>query len=138
MLHLVQLHCFDSMGARQRLAGAVMWSSTQVETAEYEGTDCSQVETAEYEGTDCSQVQLRACACVQARSRKLEAESKLAGLQKDLAQLGSVSGDQVGAEEAQTTRLLQVALSPLASCDCDHQDPNPAPAIGSALTPCML
>lgn len=45
---------------------------------------------------------------VQARTRKLEAESKLAGLQKDLAELGSVSGDQAGQEEAQTMQLHQV------------------------------
>ena len=45
---------------------------------------------------------------MQARTRKLEAESKLAGLQKDLAELGSVSGDQAGAEEAQTMQLHQV------------------------------
>ena len=45
---------------------------------------------------------------VQARTRKLEAESKLAGLQKDLAELGSVSGDQAGQEEAQTVQLHQV------------------------------
>jgi len=45
---------------------------------------------------------------LQARTRKLEAESKLAGLQKDLAELGSVSGDQAGAEEAQTMQLHQV------------------------------
>lgn len=42
-----------------------------------------------------------------ARTRKLEAESKLAGLQKDLAELGTVSGDQVEAEEAQTLQLQQ-------------------------------
>lgn len=46
----------------------------------------------------------------QARTRKVEAESKLAGLQQDLAELGSVSGDQLGAEEAETTRLHQVLL----------------------------
>ena len=45
---------------------------------------------------------------MQARTRKLEAESKLAGLQKDLAELGSVSGDQAGQEEAQTMQLHQV------------------------------
>lgn len=45
---------------------------------------------------------------LQARTRKLEAESKLAGLQKDLAELGSVSGDQAGQEEAQTMQLHQV------------------------------
>ena len=44
----------------------------------------------------------------QARTRKLEAESKLAGLQKDLAELGNVSGDQAGQEEAQTMQLHQV------------------------------
>lgn len=49
---------------------------------------------------------------VQARTRKLEAESKLAGLQKDLAELGSVSGDQAGQEEAQTMQLHQVCLLP--------------------------
>ena len=48
----------------------------------------------------------------QARTRKLEAESKLAGLQKDLAELGSVSGDQAGAEEAQTMQLHQVHCPP--------------------------
>lgn len=48
------------------------------------------------------------CNCGQARTRKLEAESKLAGLQKDLAELGTVSGDQAGAEEAQTMQLHQV------------------------------
>ncbi len=47
---------------------------------------------------------------LQARTRKLEAESKLAGLQKDLAELGSVSGDQAGAEEAQTMQLHQVCF----------------------------
>jgi len=53
----------------------------------------------------------------QARTRKLEAESKLAGLQKDLAELGSVSGDQAGAEEAQTMQLHQVCF--LLQChDC--------------------
>ena len=46
-------------------------------------------------------------ACAQARTRKVEAESKLAGLQQDLAELGNVSGDQLGAEEAETTRLHQ-------------------------------
>lgn len=45
---------------------------------------------------------------MQARTRKLEAESKLAGLQKDLAELGSLSGDQAGQEEAQTMQLHQV------------------------------
>ena len=45
---------------------------------------------------------------MQARTRKLEAESKLAGLQKDLAELSSVSGDQAGQEEAQTMQLHQV------------------------------
>lgn len=49
---------------------------------------------------------------LQARTRKLEAESKLAGLQKDLAELGSVSGDQAGAEEAQTMQLHQVCFLP--------------------------
>ena len=54
---------------------------------------------------------------LQARTRKLEAESKLAGLQKDLAELGSVSGDQAGAEEAQTMQLHQVRF--LLQChDC--------------------
>lgn len=54
---------------------------------------------------------------LQARTRKLEAESKLAGLQKDLAELGSVSGDQAGAEEAQTMQLHQVCF--LLQChDC--------------------
>lgn len=48
------------------------------------------------------------CMHVQARTRKLEAESKLAGLQKDLAELGTVSGDQAGQEEAQTMQLHQV------------------------------
>ena len=37
----------------------------------------------------------------------MEAESKLAGLQQDLAELGNVSGDQLGSEEAETTRLHQ-------------------------------
>lgn len=41
----------------------------------------------------------------------MEAESKLAGLQKDLAELGSVSGDQLGAEEAETSRLHQVLVT---------------------------
>ena len=48
---------------------------------------------------------------MQARTRKVEAESKLAGLQKDLAELGSVSGDQLGAEEAETSRLHQVLVT---------------------------
>jgi len=47
---------------------------------------------------------------LQACTRKLEAESKLAGLQKDLAELGSVSGDQAGAEEVQTMQLHQVCF----------------------------
>ena len=60
---------------------------------------------------------------LQARTRKLEAESKLAGLQKDLAELGSVSGDQAGQEEAQTSLLHQVcclfSTAVLISQDCN-------------------
>ena len=62
---------------------------------------------------------LSTCSLVcilQARTRKLEAESKLAGLQKDLAELGTVSGDSVEAEEAQTLQLQQVHLL----LDCSH------------------
>ena len=43
-----------------------------------------------------------------ARARKLEAQSKLEGLQKDIERLSSLSGEEVHAEEAQVEDLQQV------------------------------
>ena len=48
---------------------------------------------------------------LQARARKVEAETKLAGLQQDIGQLSSLTEDQVGGEEAEVTRLQQVRVT---------------------------
>ena len=47
---------------------------------------------------------------VQARSRKVEAQSKLEQLQRDIAELSSLSPDTVAAEEEVTQKLQEVGL----------------------------
>ena len=54
------------------------------------------------------------CAPLQtARAKKLEAQTKLDGLQRDIEQLGKLSGEQARAEEAQVQELQQVTPPPL-------------------------
>ena len=70
--------------------------------------------TSELAGLRASHVRLgvvqlprQACA-VQARSRKVEAQSKLEQLQRDIAELSSLSPETVAAEEEVTHKLQQV------------------------------
>lgn len=59
----------------------------------------------------CSIGQSKVDVCfsvVQARSRKVEAQSKLEQLQRDIAELSSLSPDTVATEEEVTHKLQQV------------------------------
>ena len=47
---------------------------------------------------------------MQARARKVEAQSKLEQLQKDLAELSNLSPDTVAAEEHVTRKLQEVRV----------------------------
>lgn len=49
-----------------------------------------------------------AAGWVQARARKVDAQSKLEQLQKDIAELSSLTPEQAQAEEAATTALEEV------------------------------
>jgi hypothetical protein len=48
------------------------------------------------------------CCFDQAKARKVEVQTKLAELQKDITQLSQLSDGDVAAEEEATTKLLEV------------------------------
>lgn len=52
------------------------------------------------------------CSSQTARAKKLEAQTKLEGLHRDIEQLGKLSGEQARAEEAQVEELQQVRPPP--------------------------
>ncbi|DBB00571.1 TPA: hypothetical protein ACH3X3_002269 [Trebouxia sp. C0006] len=94
---------------KSKTNAALLQAAERSEKLESEATAMEGQYASAYAGAreTYSQGRARLDAIQAARTRKLEAESKLAGLQKDLAELGSVSGDQAGAEEAQTMQLHQ-------------------------------
>ncbi|KAL3162274.1 hypothetical protein ABBQ32_009966 [Trebouxia sp. C0010 RCD-2024] len=94
---------------KSKTNAALLQASERSEKLESEASAMEGQYASAYAGArqTYSQGRARLDAIQAARTRKLEAESKLAGLQKDLAELGSLSGDQAGQEEAQTMQLHQ-------------------------------
>ena len=71
---------------------------------------------------------------VQARSRKVEAQSKLEQLQRDIAELSSLSPDTVASEEEVTHKLQQVG--PMIGSPHTFQRAMSALEFGSAACAC--